>query len=1078
MCKDTALQMKFVASDSSGNQVSFVSRMTIQDTKPPVFFSPPTKEVAEYARNARSSSDDLAAWLELHGKAKVSDAFPATVTWNHSALSFQQTKPESACLDNHAEVTFTASDGCGNSADAHGMFSFVDSQPPSVVAWPKNMTLALGSSETPALIQDWLQTHGGAQVEDENSVYWPPVVPNLVLMRELKSSKCLDATANILFKVEDACGHVTGIPAVLQTLDRVAPEIIVAASNITMYGTGTPVNHFDQWLNGHAGALAAPDDVSLDVTWSYSTAGMHPIAPTLPTISCPNRRAQVDFLVSDDCGNTAITSAWYAHVEEACVVDAYAQNVSVRLNRASNNRDLQQWLHSNGGAVVQMPPGARALGNLSWSHSGVAQTSPVGRAGDVIIATAFTAEDPCGNTVALSGTFHIMDDVPPLMLHQAESLVVEDDGNGNAQDFSQWLASSGGANASDESGNVTWTHTVTNEIVLQRQRGLCIDKRIWVTFAASDQNGNAVETTANFTILDRVAPRFDILPMDVSVEADGAGNSADLGRWLSNNGGAQVTDAARTVLWNRTTTGFEPTDPASQCTDRQTTYSFTPTDACGNSAVAYTATFSIVDTAPPFLQTLPRSVDLDADGTGNKKEIATWLEGTAGAQATDLEGPVTWTHTNDVSFSERRIRWCTPVKKIVVFTATDLCQNSVNVTAKISMSDTASPRITKGPENVTVGLAGGAVTISNNTVERRDNENTHKLQAWIDSAGGAKFTDLDPATLKTGHGATLPGWTSFRSKRGPSCVGQELTLNFSSTDECGNTVQAPPATFAVEDLTPPRVISPSKNGSSALRQLNNANNAKLTMWLANHGWAVAQDIDTPSAVMWSHTTPVVIDPPLEKCGNQTILVDFVATDGCGNAVATPGRFDLFDKQPPTLAVLPKNAAFNVAGLLKGAGGNMKSIRACSQVDTLSLRAGNREVCGGSKFHTQKLSEKYPDSPKICFRRATYQKTGRICAHAGARLCTADELLNQVAFKTGCEGDAARTWTSTACTTAKGIAGRLSVKGGGPPKDKLQPKCWPLLNNARFNGTALIRCCGDRVPADEEQQVCGWARLCL
>ncbi len=110
---------------------------------------------------------------------------------------------------------------------------------------------------------------------------------------------------------------------------------------------------------------------------------------------------------------------------------------------------------------------------------------------------------------------------------------VECDGAGNAADLDAWLASNGGASATDACSGVTWSNDFD---ALSDDCGAT--GAATVTFTATDDCGNATSTTATFTIEDTTSPTRDSEAMDATVECDGAGNAADLDAWLASNGGA------------------------------------------------------------------------------------------------------------------------------------------------------------------------------------------------------------------------------------------------------------------------------------------------------------------------------------------------------------------------------------------------------------------------------------------------------------------------------------------------------------------------------------------------------------
>jgi len=77
----------------------------------------------------------------------------------------------------------------------------------------------------------------------------------------------------------------------------------------------------------------------------------------------------------------------------------------------------------------------------------------------------------------------------------------------------------------------------------------------------------------------------------------------------------------------------------------------------------------------------------------------------------------------------------------------------------------------------------------------------------------------------------------------------------------------------------------------------------------------------------------------------------------------------------------------------------------------------------------------------------------VCTSAGARLCTATELLGGFAKGTGCNLDNAAVWSSTSCAGV--VNGVIAVTGGGTAATS--STC--LDGDA---GSASVRCCADRI----------------
>ena len=194
----------------------------------------------------------------------------------------------------------------------------------------------------------------------------------------------------------------------------------------------------------------------------------------------------------------------------------------------------------------------------------------------------FTATDDCGNSSSTTATFTIEDTTAPTIDMAAADATVECDGAGNAADLDAWLASNGGASASDACSGVTWSNDYDGLEAACGPTGVAT-----VTFTGTDACGNSSSTTATFTIEDTTAPTIDMAAADATVECDGAGNVDAVMAWLDSNGGASASDACSGVTWSNDYNGL-----AVDCgATGSTTVTFTATDACGNSS-STTATFS------------------------------------------------------------------------------------------------------------------------------------------------------------------------------------------------------------------------------------------------------------------------------------------------------------------------------------------------------------------------------------------------------------------------------------------------------------------------------------------------------
>ena len=156
--------------------------------------------------------------------------------------------------------------------------------------------------------------------------------------------------------------------------------------------------------------------------------------------------------------------------------------------------------------------------------------------------------------------------------------------------------------------------------------------------------------------------------------------------WLNNNGSATATDNCGTVTWSNNYGGM-----TMMCGNTEfATVIFTATDECGNTSTTE-ATFGVVDTTPPNIDSMPMDLTLECDGLGNVTEISDWLNSQGGAMASDVCGNVTWTH----DFNGLSDDCGATGSATVTFTAMDECGNSNETTATFIIEDTTPPAWTR-----------------------------------------------------------------------------------------------------------------------------------------------------------------------------------------------------------------------------------------------------------------------------------------------------------------------------------------------------------------------------------------------
>jgi archaellum component FlaG (FlaF/FlaG flagellin family) len=468
----------------------------------------------------------------------------------------------------------------------------------------------------------------------------------------------------------------------------------------------------------------------------------------------------------------------------------------------------------------------------------------------------FLITDDCGNQVDTTLTFTIEDTNGPTFLTTASDLTVECDGAGNTAALQNWLDTHGGATAEDACGDFTWSNNFT---AVSDECGATGSAT--VEFYATDECGNVSTSTATFTIEDTTDPVIASPAMDMTVECDGAGNTAALNSWLSANGGAgAATDDCSAVTWSNDFTGLSDLCGATGAA----TVIFTASDDCGNTATT-TATFTIEDTTNPSLDAASADMTVECDGSGNTAQLNAWLADNGGADASDQCSGVTW--SND--FTALSDLCGATGAATVTFTATDDCGLTVSTTATFTIEDTTNPSMDVESADMTVECDGSG--------------NTAQLNAWLADNGGAEASDQC-------SGVT---WSNDFTALSDLCGATgAATVTFTATDDCGLSTSTT-ATFTIEDTTPPSMDVESADMSVECD--GSGNTAQLNAWLADNGGAEASD--QCSGVTWSNDFTALSDL-CAATGSATVT--FTATDDCGLFTTTTATFTIEDTTAPTL----------------------------------------------------------------------------------------------------------------------------------------------------------------------------------
>ncbi len=625
----------------------------------------------------------------------------------------------------------------------------------------------------------------------------------------------------------DAAGNKTTKTFVVTVKDTQAPTLNVPG---TVVASALPGVCYAQ----PTFAATAGDNCGA-VNISYSPA---------PGSSFPRGNTIVTATAVDAAGNT--TSGTFAVVVldlQAPVLTSPASNATVEADGSGNSAALAAWINSHAGATA-----TDNCGQLTWinNFNGLSQTCGAGGTATV----TFTVLDSSGNHVATTATFTVVDTKAPVIVTPASNKTVECNAANNAAAAQAWVASNGGATATDASA-FTWTNNYA---------GLT-GNSVTVTFTATDACGNASSTTATFNVIDTTAPTITASASDKTVECDGAGNTAALSAWLAGNGGAVATDACSAVTW---TNNFSSLTAGCGATG-STTVTFVATDASGNTS-STTATFVIVDTTAPAVTAASNKV-VECDGSGNTAALAAWVASNGGATAQDTCSSVTWSN----NFTGLTAACGATGSATVTFTATDACGNTSSTTATFTIVDTTAPAL---------------LAASNKVVECDGSGNTAALAAWVASHGGASATDTCGSVTWSNN---FTGLTAACGATGSA------TVTFTATDACGNT-SSTTATFTIVDTTAPVLSSTTHDilpkdapisFTISATDICSSATTTITNVTAQAVNGKGQVVDKSGSAVWSVSGGTINIVNAGGVGTY-FTITASAVDACGNT--TPGTY--------------------------------------------------------------------------------------------------------------------------------------------------------------------------------------------
>ena len=650
----------FTATDDCGNlAISEVAYAHIIDTTPPQI---------SIAPDPGPISCELAAPLAWASTAVTVDVELCSET----TIDFALINIDYDC-DDAAVYTylFTVTDDCGNLTTATGTYTTIDDTDPVITA-PDDIYVEC-DEELGSILIAWLNDY---TVSDNCSS-----TPDIAVTNDFEELPDIcGGSVTVTWTAEDDCGNTSTDSAkfVIKEEDE-GPEFINCPEDLTV---GVDVDECSAYVI-YSTPVAFPEcsEVeSIELTEGIPSGHNFPLGTTT-----------IVFTATDECGNESTCEF------DITVVDTDDPTILCPSNDVVVCADLGGCDWESDSSIsptlaIENCPNYTIIYEITGATTASGNNDAAGEIlnlGTSIIT--YTIMDANGNPKGTCSFNVIVEDCEAPTIDCYDELDVEC----TFEDVDAWIASIE-ATASDLCSDVEVETILFLDI---SSCGNTIEQQY--LFTVTDEAGNTTTCIATYESDDTTDPSIDEEAEDLTVECDGATNTAALTGWLNNNGGAEASDLCGDITWSHDY-GVNGNFLSNLCgATGAVTVTFTATDECGNSS-STSATFTIEDNVDPSWSISPINLTIECDGTTDPNgAIADWLSINGHGIAVDDCGSISY--SNDYVDGDANNGGCSfwTGSTTVTFTATDACGNSKNATAIVTIIDTTSP-IVSCPADITL----------------------------------------------------------------------------------------------------------------------------------------------------------------------------------------------------------------------------------------------------------------------------------------------------------------------------------------------------------------------------------------
>ncbi|MEY4964191.1 MAG: hypothetical protein RLZZ323_1510, partial [Bacteroidota bacterium] len=493
----------------------------------------------------------------------------------------------------------------------------------------------------------------------------------------------------------------------------------------------------------------------------------------------------------------------------------------------------------------------------------------------------WTVTDACGNSSEpFTQVITIQDTTDPILLTQATDKIVECDGQGNKEDIANWLATNGGATASDNCSEIHWSNNFES---LPKD----CSSMITVKFTATDDCGNKTTTSATFSVQDTTPPVVPEVPTNITIEC-----SSDIPPMIS-------LTAKDNCLGDLTVEGTNNIKKGDCKNSYVITRTWTFRDDCNNIATT-SQTITIEDNIAPVISSLPEPTTISCAGTPQ------FTQPTAVDECGYNKVSLTF---NDVKTEGN----CAGSYSIIrTWTATDACGNSSAASQTFVVEDKIAPVIANLPAPTTISCPNTPVFAFASATDECGSDFSltfNDVRTEGNCIGSYSITRTWTATDTCGNNSTASQTIAVEDKTAPIIANlpAPTTINYpntpefvqaTATDECSpnldltfKDVRTDGNTINSYSITRTWTAIDACGNSATASQIINVENKTGPITTSEFNADIVATCDAiPAKPELVFTSPCPTASPAvftETISNQTansytINRKWVATDICGN----------------------------------------------------------------------------------------------------------------------------------------------------------------------------------------------------